>query len=271
MKCLFSVSVLLVHISVFMKKRSTHRVARPLLVALVVLLVASSAIAQQKSDVVYMQLMRVKPGMEDQFEATLKRHWGWHKKQGETWSYFVWTVDSGRDEGAYRIASFGHTWEEVDTSNALVAGTPPPEENPDMFRLNEEESYYLYREDLSTAPPLIQPLSVASVTQVLVRPEAVKDFETALRKINNALSRNSQKPGTQGRWYELTTGGDWPEFLLIEDRANWASFHDKGQLNAILNDAYSKQVGEDVVNTFWKSVRSIYTQTLRYHPDISRV
>ena len=26
----------------------------------------------------------------------MKRHWDWHSKQGESWKYFVWTVDTGR-------------------------------------------------------------------------------------------------------------------------------------------------------------------------------
>lgn len=32
------------------------------------------------------------------------------------------TVDSGKNEGAYQIGSLGHTWKEVDESDALVGG-----------------------------------------------------------------------------------------------------------------------------------------------------
>src|SRR5215468_10598927 len=86
------------------------------------LLLAGTAVAQQPAPVAYFELTAIKPGMEAQFEATLKRHWAWHTAQGETWSYFVWTVESGENIGRYRVASFGHTWQEVDDSNRAVAG-----------------------------------------------------------------------------------------------------------------------------------------------------
>lgn len=106
--------------------------------------------AQRAADVAYIEMVRVKPGSEQTFETTLKRHWGWHEKMGEKWAYFVWSVDTGKNEGAYHITSFGHTWKEVDESNALVAGTPGPEENPEPHHQSMEESYYRYRPDLST-------------------------------------------------------------------------------------------------------------------------
>jgi hypothetical protein len=86
--------------------------------------------AQQTADVAYFEMVRVKPGDNKKFETTMKRHWAWHEKRGETWNYFVWTVDTGKNDGAYQIVSFGHTWKEVDESNAQVAGTPGPEEDP---------------------------------------------------------------------------------------------------------------------------------------------
>ena len=142
--------------------------------------------AQRAADVTYIEMLRVKPGSEQQFETTLKRHWGWHEKMGEKWTYFVWSVDSGKNEGAYQITSFGHTWKEVDESNALVAGTPGSEENPEPYHQSMEESYYRYRPDLSTADAVTTPLPVASVTQILLKPEVVHDFEIALRRLANA-------------------------------------------------------------------------------------
>ena len=119
--------------------------------------------AQQAAHVAYFEQVRIKPGEVEKYETTLKRHWTWHEKQGETWSYFVWSVDTGKNEGAYQVASFGHSWKEVDESNALVAGTPGPEEDPEPYEQAVEESYYRYRPDLSIGSPMQQPLPVASV------------------------------------------------------------------------------------------------------------
>jgi hypothetical protein len=130
---------------------------------------ALSERTQQTADVAYIEMVHVKPGNSEKFETTLKRHWGWHEKQGETWSYLVWTVDTGKNDGAYEIVSFGHTWKEVDESNALVAGTPPPEEDPEPYQQTVQESYYRYRPDLSIGSSVKQPSPVASVTQILLR------------------------------------------------------------------------------------------------------
>jgi dihydrofolate reductase len=137
--------------------------------------------------VAYIEMVHVKPGNSEKFETTLKRHWGWHEKQGETWSYLVWTVDTGKNDGAYEIVSFGHTWKEVDESNALVAGTPPPEEDPEPYQQTVQESYYRYRPDLSIGSSVKQPSPVASVTQILLMPEAAQDFEVELFAINTTL------------------------------------------------------------------------------------
>jgi hypothetical protein len=43
--------------------------------------------AQQSGQVAWFEKVRIKPGEVEKFETTLKRHWTWHEKQGETWSY----------------------------------------------------------------------------------------------------------------------------------------------------------------------------------------
>lgn len=225
--------------------------------------------AQQSTEVAYFETVQVKPGTEAQFEATLKRHWDWHKKQGERWTYFVWTIDTGKQEGAYLIASFGHAWKDVDESNALVSGTPDPEENPERFHLNAEEAYYRYRPDLSFTPRIDQPAPVTSVTHVVVKPGSIRDFEDALTNLNAARSK-SVRP-IKGRWYELVAGGDYPQFLLIEDRANWSSFGEQGQLDEILHAGPASPLDPALLNAFRNSIRSAYVDTLHYRPDLSRL
>jgi hypothetical protein len=239
--------------------------------ALVALLVfASSAWAQSAADIAFIELVRVKADHEEQFEATLKRHWGWHTKQGEKWTYFVWTVDTGKDDGAYQITSFGHTWHEADESNAQVAATPGPGEDIGPHEQSTQESYYRYRSDLSISPPVQTPLAVASVSQVLVKPEGIHDFEVAQHRIKEAIQKANAR-SSFGCWYELVIGGDRPQFLLIEQRPNLASLQDKGELDALMDEAFGRQVGGDAVKSLWASIRSIYTETWQYRPDLSRL
>jgi hypothetical protein len=227
--------------------------------------------AQQAAHVAYFEQVRIKPGEVEKYETTLKRHWTWHEKQGETWSYFVWSVDTGRNEGAYQVASFGHSWKEVDESNALVAGTPGPEEDPGPYEQAVEESYYRYRPDLSIGSPMQQPLPVASVSRILVKPEAVQDFEVALQRIKRVLHTADRSVSMSAQWYELVTGGDRPQFLLIEERPNWDGVDGNGELDALNLEIEKTKISEETVKTFWSSVRTIYAETWHYRADLSRL
>jgi len=233
-------------------------------------LFASSACAQSAAEIAFIEQVYVKAGHEQQFEATLKRHWGWHTKQGEKWTYFVWMVDTGKDDGSYRISSFGHTWNEADESNALVAATPGPGEDIGPYEQSSHESYYRYRSDLSIPPPVQKPSDVASVTQVLLKPEAMHDFEVVLRGVKEA-AQHTNPQGHFGCWYELVLGGDRPQFLLIEQRPNLTSLQERGELDALMDEAYGLQVSEDALKRLWASMRSIYTETWHYRGDLSRL
>jgi len=250
--------------------KSRHAVTFRLSGWFVLLFLASLAWAQNAGDIAYIEQVRVKANNEEQFDATLKRHWGWHTKQGEKWTYFVWTVDTGRDDGAYQITSFGHTWSEADESNALVAATPAPAENTGAYEQSTRESYYRYRSDLSICAPAQKPSAVAFVTQVLLKPEAMHDFEVAQRRVKEAIQKAYPR-SYFGCWYELVIGGDRPQFLLIEQRPNLASLQEKGELDILMDEAHVSQVGEDAVKNLWATIRSVYTETWHYRPDLSRL
>ena len=172
--------------------------------------------------------------------------------------------------GAYEIVSFGHTWKEVDESNALVAGTPPPEEDPEPYHQTVQESYYKYRPELSIDSHAKQPLAIASVTQILLKPETVQDFEIALQRIKQFLSNTGGAPAFSARWYELVTGGDRPQFLLIEEHRDWASFHGSTELDALRNLNRASELPQEIVKSFWQAMRSIYSETWHYRSDLSR-
>lgn len=207
-----------------------------------------------KGEVADIEVVHIKPGMAELFETTQKRHWEWHKRQGDRWSWFVWSVESGKNEGAYVIASFGHTWDDSERENEVTAGKPEPEADSDRFRLGSEESYYRFRPDLSSGLELYAPQAFMSYSHVIVKLEKLSDFENALKKIKSESTPNSRNRPVS-RWYELVTGGDWPQFLLIEDRSHWADFGKESALDSMDR----------------ASVRSAYTEALQYHPDLSLI
>jgi hypothetical protein len=228
-------------------------------------------ICQQKRDITYVETVRLKPDTKLQFEATLKRHWDWHKKQGESWSYYVFNVDSGKNEGAYQVISFGHTWKELDESDALVSGTPGPEANTEPFEASTEESYYRFRPDLSNAAPFSAPTPLSYVLHVYLAPNSRVHFENALKQLNAHSSTRVSDSTVTRRWYQLVAGGDWPQYLLIESRPDWASFGAHTELEAFDVQSSSNQDQDLVRTAFWNCVRFIYADTLHYRPDLSRI
>ena len=243
------------------------------LVGAIFLFVITLAASQTPEEIAYLHLNRVKPGMTTQYEATRKRHWQWHKRLGDTWSYHVWQVVSGDTSGAYIVSSFGHTWKEVDESDKIVAGDEDPGASVDPYLDSESESYYRYLPDLSIAPESFSPAPKLAVTRFLLKPESVNDFVDGVKKIKEAVRKTDYPFRGPIRWYQLVTGGESPQFLLLSDRANWAAFEPPTNktLDAMMEAAYGKEQGAAILRTVRSAIRSQYMETWQYRPDLSFV
>ena len=60
-----------------------------------------------------------KPGAAAQFEQGRKKHFEFHRKENDTWSWFTWEVISGEHEGTYITGTFGHQWKDFDAWEKL--------------------------------------------------------------------------------------------------------------------------------------------------------
>jgi hypothetical protein len=151
---------------------------------------ATNAVAQSSADIAYFHVNRVKPSMTVQYETARKRHWVWHQKMGDTWSFHVWQIVSGEASGTYMLASFGHTWKEVDESDQRVGGEEDdPAAKVEPFLDSEPESYYRYLPDLSLAPNGdSSPSAKLAVTRLVLHPEQMETFIAAQSKIKDALA-----------------------------------------------------------------------------------
>lgn len=241
------------------------------LASLTLLAAATATTAQKPDEVAYFHLNRVKPGSSVQYEATRKQHWLWHKRLGDTWSYYVWQVVSGEATGAYVISSFGHTWKEVDESDQLLAGDEDPGGNVEPYLSSETESYYRYRPDLSLAPQTFPAPAKLAVIRLVLKPEDVNEFLAGVKKINAAIRKTKYTLPGATRWFQLVTGGESPQFLVMSDRANWAAFApttDKG-LDAMMEEVYGKEQGASILRAVRSAIRSEYVETWQYRPDLS--
>ena len=234
---------------------------------------ASIAVAQSSGDIAYFHVNRVKPGMTSQYETARKRHWVWHRKMQDKWVYHVWQIVSGEASGTYMVCSFGHTWKEVDESDQLVGGEEDdPAAKVEPYLDAEPESYYRYLPNLSIArKDGFSPSAKLAVTRFLVKQEDVETFLAVQAKMKDALA----KAGHLGnlRWFELVNGGETPQFLMLVDRDNWASYeHSENEnLGSIMEKTYGKDQAASMMRDVRRAVRSQYVETWQYRPDLSFV
>ena len=244
-----------------------------LLLGLTIVSFASRTAAQSSGDIAYFHVNRAKPSMAAQYEAARKRHWVWHQKMKDTWSYHVWQIVSGEASGTYMVGSFGHSWTEMDESDQKVGGEEDdPAARVEPYLDGEWESYYRYLPDLSLAPKQgFTPSNKLAVTRLVVKPEQVDSFIAAQSKIKRALVG----AGYHGaiRWYQLVSGGEAPQFLMLADRENWAAYEQSPdeKLATILERMYGRDRAASILREVGGTIRSQYLETWQYRADLSFV
>jgi hypothetical protein len=249
-------------------------VRRAIFGSLVALVAAIPAVAQQPGKLVEIHINRVKPGMTQQYEAGRKKHMAWHKSQNDSWSWYTWAVVTGEATGSYVVGTLGHNWKDLDGREKFnEADGADAQANMGPYLAGEEQSYYLYRDDLSPAPEAFPPAPLISVTHFILKPDGVNDFVYAVKKDTEGIKKTNYPLSGPSRLYQSVNGGEGPHFVLVGDRANWGSFQpptDKS-LDAMMEDAYGKEQGAAILSSLRKEIRSIYREALQYRPDLSYV
>jgi hypothetical protein len=94
-----------------------------------------------------------------------------------------------------------------------------------------------------------------------------------VRKIKAAIRKTEYPLAGPIRCYELVSGGESPQFLLLADRANWAAFEPPTSktLDAMMEAAYGKEQGAAILLTVRSAIRSQYLEAWQYRGDLSFV
>jgi hypothetical protein len=231
---------------------------------LIGLAMATTTVAQSSGDIAYFHVNRVKPSMTAQYETARKRHWVWHQKMQDTWAYHVWQIVSGEASGTYMVCSFGHTWKEVDESDQLVGGEEDdPAAKVEPYLDAEPESYYRYVPNLSLAP---------KDRDALVA-EAGRCGELPRRASKNQRCSSQNRLRETLARFQLVNGGETPQFLMLVDRDNWASYEHPldENLGSIMEKTYVEDQASSIMQAVRRAVRKQYVETWQYRPDLSFV
>ena len=181
--------------------------------------------AEEKPDrLAWIEHVKAKPDMEAQLEEAGKKHFTWHKRQGDTWSIYLWQVITGDDAGDYILGTFGHTWKDYDareTFNAADEKDAMASVGP--FVQSDTPSIWRYLEDVSRPGDMVGgPAKFSQLTHYFVKPSKISAFMDALKVIKSAL--DEAKFPVHSNWYALASGGKGPHYVVATERNSWAEF-----------------------------------------------
>jgi hypothetical protein len=212
-----------------------------------------------------------KPGASQQYEAGRKKHMQFHRAQKDTWTWNTFAIETGDNAGMYVTSSCGHTWKDFDEWEKRMgkADTADGNINLSPFTQGGRNSFYVYREDLSLAPPNQPPAPMVSVTVYILRPGTAPDFTAAIRQVNGVLTKQADWPKTSG-WLQLVNGGEGPTFVLLNRRQNWADFAPLPKSVAdVVTEALGKEASDAIFKTIRDSTAHLFTEAATYREDLS--
>jgi len=232
---------------------------------------AGQARAQEKPDrIARVEFIKAKPGMEAQLEAAGKKHFGWHKVHGDTWTIYLWQVITGDNAGSYYLGTFNHAWKEFDAREAFdvaddqdaMAAVGPylQSDTPSLWRLVEDAS----RSD----EQLKGPAKFTQLTHYYVKPGRLSAFTDAIKEIKAALDQAKFPVHTE--WYALASGGQGPHFIAATDRGSWAEFAGpEKSMSKALDETLGARKATELIDAIREATTSTYSEVLLFRPDMS--
>jgi hypothetical protein len=238
---------------------------------LVVLCAGVQARAQEKPDrLAWIEDIKAKPGMEAQLEEGGKKHFTWHKKQGDTWSIYLWQVITGDDAGDYVVGTFGHTWKDYDAREAFnTADEKDAMASVGPFMQSDVPSIWRYLEDVSRPGGMAGgPAKFIQLTHYFVKPAKISAFMDAVKEIKAAL--DEAKFPVHSNWYVLASGGKGPHYVVATERNSWAEFAGpEKSMSKVLEEKLGARKATELVDEIREATTSFYSEILAFRPDLS--
>ena len=233
--------------------------------------VGGAALAQEKPDrLAWIEEIKAKPGMESQLEEAGKKHLAWHRKQGDTWSIYLWQVITGENAGGYVLGTFGHGWQDFDAREAFDAA----DERDAMatvgpFMQSDTPSIWRFVEDASRPDEAAKgPSKYLQVTHYFIKPVKLSAFTDALKQIKAAL--DDGKFPVHTNWYALASGGKGPQYVAATARGSWAEFAGpEKSMSKVLEEKLGARRATELINAIREATNSISSAVLVYRPDLS--
>jgi len=246
------------------------RMLRFVVVALAVAALGVPVFAQEKpGDVAIVYTAKPKPGGWSQLEGALKKHFGWHRAQKDTFAWMVWQVISGDNIGDFTVATLGHNWKDLD-ARAKFDQADEADFMPNVLPYIDKMSlhYMAMIAEASRPSGSQQPPAMLQVTHYFVNPSGIVRFNDALKEIKAVLDKADYP--VHSSWYRLVNGGEGPQYVLVVERNSWAELEPMPKtLEQTIADATSPSKAVELMSAIRDSTRHVYSDMLQYRADLS--
>lgn len=224
------------------------------------------ALAEEPS-VARMVFFNAKPGSKAALEEIIKRHIALRREETNQWRLLTWEYVSG-EVPRYCVATFGHAWPEFDHSPTNVQVEVAVDAAPMLTPGPPVVQYFEHLEEVSDFGTQTNTPALVEISIFQLHYGKTSQFYAALREFQDALSRGSG--ANRYEWFELRSGGDLPQFMLMLPRANWEAV-DTGAdlLMNRLEEAVGKKSAAKLFEQFSSAVKSHQRTVARLRPDLS--
>ncbi len=212
-----------------------------------------------------------KPGGTAAFEAARKKHNQFHAAQKDTWTWNTFEIQTSAMTGTFVTSTCGHAWKDFDDWEKKMGKADAADAAASLGPtvVGGNNGFYVYRADMSLAPPNQPPAPITSVSVYTLHPGTAPDFVDAVKKVNDALSKQPDWPKTSG-WLQLANGGEAPTFVLLNARQNWAEFAPLPKTpQDVLTETIGKEAADAVFKTIRESTARIDVHAATYRSDLS--
>ena len=214
-----------------------------------------------------MIFFNVKPGSKALLEEAIRKHVASRREEKDQWRWLTWEYASG-EVPRYCVATFGHAWAEFDhlpaggQAELLLEAASTLSPTPPVVQ------YFEHLEDVSDFGTRTNTPTLAEISIFQLHYGKTTQFYTALREFHDALSRGGGS--NRYEWFELRSGGDTPQFMLMLPRANWDAVDTRADLFLNrLEEMLGKKRAATLFEQFTLAVKSHQRTVVRLRPDLS--
>lgn len=232
-------------------------------------LAALSAQPTEENTLARIFIVKVKTGMNAQFETAFKSHVQWRKEQGDPWQWDVYQIVNGELFGDYVLRSGDHSWADMDAYEEFLLKGAPQFYTAVGAYLESVDSY-ITRVDPSVTrwPEDAAGFRYLSIIDHWVKPGQTQAFVQAIKEIHEAI-------GTSGwpvhyAWEITLNGGRGNNLTLVLPHRNYQDMKaPEKPLPVMLTEVYGADKMQQLMKGITETIDYTESHLIRLRPDLS--